>query len=247
MGLPEQNTSNTYGLGYRHVMATLALLLGFVMSVFQAGITVGIVSMTSKNSSNTDFEEFDWPSTGKNAILSSYFWGSLLGSLPAGYLGQKLNVKFLIMGGTLVDSVLASLTPTVARAGGWQGYCVLASLQGFVASLFAPGMYILVSRWAPRIESTTLLGLANLGAPLGTAIALPVCGLLAKGPFGWPSIFYFGTLVSLLWTTIFFIFGSQSPSETGSFQRRKGIHHREPEQDSSTKGTSDPLGQAAHF
>ncbi|KAF6202077.1 hypothetical protein GE061_004474 [Apolygus lucorum] len=81
-------------------------------------------------------------------------------------------------------------------------------------SLFAPGAYILVSRWAPRTESTTLLGIANMGAPLGTAIALPVCGLLAKGPFGWPSIYYFGTVVSLTWTAVFFIFGSQSPSES---------------------------------
>ena len=52
--------------------------------------------------------------------------------MPAGYFGQKLNVKFLMLGGILFGSILSSLSPMVAKAGGWQGLAAVACLQGLV-------------------------------------------------------------------------------------------------------------------
>jgi MFS transporter, ACS family, solute carrier family 17 (sodium-dependent inorganic phosphate cotransporter), member 5 len=44
---------------------------------------------------------------------------------------------------------------------------------------------------------------------------LAVSGVLASSSMGWPSIFYFSGAAGLVWSILYFFYGSSSPSDCG--------------------------------
>lgn len=60
----------------------------------------------------------------------------------------------------------------------------------------------------------TDLCVSPAGGQLGTVIAMPLCGYLATSAAGWPSIFYVFGAITLAWTVLFLIFGSNMPSQS---------------------------------
>ena len=49
------------------------------------------------------------------------------------------------------------------------------------------------------------------GAPLGTIVAMSVCGALASSSIGWPSIFYIFGALGFLWVGLWFFLGADRP------------------------------------
>lgn len=72
----------------------------------------------------------------------------------------------------------------------------------------------LLARWVPSSERARLGTFAYAGAQIGTVITMPISGWLASSKFGWPSIFYLFGATGVAWTLLFFIFGSDRPSES---------------------------------
>ena len=48
---------------------------------------------------------------------------------------------------------------------------------------------------------------------MGNVLMLGTSGLIAASPIGWPSIFYISGGFGILWTILWFVFGSNSPEE----------------------------------
>ncbi|KAK9504529.1 hypothetical protein O3M35_010845 [Rhynocoris fuscipes] len=198
--------------GKRHIQAGLLFLCLFTIFFLRVNMSVAIVSMTDKNSSNVNFHEFKWSEREKSAILSSFFWGYLVIQTPAGQLGQKFSPKLLLLVTNLISAFLAALIPTASYSGGWKLLCAIRAAQGLCQGFVVPLSYNLASKWAPLSERNRFVGLAMNGGTLGATLALPLCGLLAQSSGGWPSVFYFSACLGLCWTLLWAWLGADSPA-----------------------------------
>jgi MFS transporter, ACS family, solute carrier family 17 (sodium-dependent inorganic phosphate cotransporter), member 5 len=66
---------STEGFGFRHVQVVLIFLCLTITYAERVNMSVAIVAMTDKNSTNPDFPEYQWNEREKSLILSSFFWG----------------------------------------------------------------------------------------------------------------------------------------------------------------------------
>ncbi|XP_036346566.1 putative inorganic phosphate cotransporter, partial [Rhagoletis pomonella] len=101
-------------------------------------------------------------------------------------------------------------------------------------------IHTLLSKWVPPEERGTLGTFCYTGLSFGTVVMLLVSGWIATSPLGWPGIFYFSGVVSLLWALVWYFLGARSPSDC------KWISVEEKLMIESTLGTSakSPHGQA---
>lgn len=109
-------------------------------------------------------------------------------------------------------SLLALLTPTFASYG-WKAVVALRVLQGLCQGCIFPSTHTLLAKWAPPSERGTIGTYCYSGAQFGTVVMLGVSGVLASSTMGWPSIFYFSGVAGLIWSIIWFFYGSSSPSD----------------------------------
>ncbi|KAL1140252.1 hypothetical protein AAG570_000184, partial [Ranatra chinensis] len=197
--------------GVRHVQAFLLFLCFFTTFFLRINLSVAIVAMTDRNSSNPEFEEFHWTEKQKSAVLSSFFWGYLVIQAPAGELGQYLSPKLLLLISNAISATLTALIPLASSYGGWGLLCVIRVFQGIFQGFLVPLSYNLASKWAPPSERNRFVGFSLNGGTLGATAALPLCGLLASSSGGWPSIFYISATLGFVWVILYALFGADSP------------------------------------
>lgn len=58
-----------------------------------------------------------------------------------------------------------------------------------------------------------LVVLLPTGSQVGTVIMTAVSGVLASSSLGWPSIFYISGVAGVVWSVLWFFYGSNSPAE----------------------------------
>lgn len=226
---PEEITINFSGkcgrLCKRHIQAGMLFFCLFTNFFLRVNMSVAIVSMTDKNSSNIDFHEFKWTEKEKSAVLSSFFWGYLVIQAPAGLLGQSFSPKLLLLITNLISVVLAALIPTASYYGGWQLLCAIRAGQGLCQGFVVPLLYNLASKWAPLSERNRFVGLSMNGGTLGATMAMPLCGLLAQSSGGWPSVFYASAALGIVWSLLWAYLGADSPAthSTISLKEREYI------------------------
>lgn len=51
------------------------------------------------------------------------------------------------------------------------------------------------------------------GSQVGTVIMTAISGILASSSLGWPSIFYISGSAGVVWSVLWFFYGSNSPAE----------------------------------
>lgn len=111
-----------------------------------------------------------------------------------------------------LNAVFCLLTPIMADLGGAWAVIGCRIGQGLSQGFFFPSMHTLLAKWIPPSERGRLGTFVYAGAQFGTVLAMPISGFLAESSIGWPSIFYtFGT-GGVLWSILWFFFGSNSPS-----------------------------------
>uniref|UniRef100_A0A0V0G4B5 Putative inorganic phosphate cotransporter n=1 Tax=Triatoma dimidiata TaxID=72491 RepID=A0A0V0G4B5_TRIDM len=217
----EANYGKCCNLPKRHIQIGMLFLYYFTIFITRTNLSVAIVSMTDKNSSNPNFEEFKWNEKEKSAVLSSFFWGYLVIQAPAGQLGQHFSPRLLLLITNLTSALMAALTPTAAYSGGWQLLCAVRTVQGLCQGFALPMTYKLASKWSPVHERNRFVGFSLNGATLGAASALPICGLLAESSGGWPSIFYTSAVLGLTWSILWAWFGADSPATHSSITTKE--------------------------
>lgn len=58
----------------------------------------------------------DWTKTLQGTILGSFFWGYLVGQIPAGWLATRFGGKWIFGVTMLISSICTLLTPVLAQA-----------------------------------------------------------------------------------------------------------------------------------
>ncbi|XP_011207535.2 putative inorganic phosphate cotransporter isoform X1 [Bactrocera dorsalis] len=221
--LRRKKDSNAFGV--RHVQALL-MFFGMAFGYFlRVNISAAIVPMTKPRTTGDEY--YDWDSSTKSLILSSFFWGYVVAQVPAGLLAKRFGGKLVLGIATVLASIITMLHPWAASGGSWQVICFLRVLIGLTQGVLYPSVHTLLAKWAPRTERSFLATSVYSGAQFGTVIILATSGFIFDSSMGWPGIFYISGAVALAWSILFLVFGADSPKDSKviSKQEREYIEH----------------------
>jgi predicted MFS family arabinose efflux permease len=121
--------------------------------------------------------------TEAGSFLSAYYVGPALLSLPAGTLADSWGIKRTLVLGQVV------ITLGLIAASASNSYLVLAGLMALAGCGYGflnPTSTKAVMVWSPPSQRATLVGLKQVGLPLGGAIGAAVLPVAAL-PLGWRS------------------------------------------------------------
>lgn len=199
--------------GARHVQCIL-IFLGLSAAITQrVNLSVAIVAMMDKNSTNPNFEEYQWSEKTKSYLLSSFFWGYFVTQIPGSQLAHRFGGKMTLLFSIALSGLLALLTPLSVRLGDWKLLCALRLCQGLIQGSTFSSVHTLLSKWIPAEERGSLGTFCYSGVPFGSVLMMLVSGWIASSCFGWPGIFYFAGLLSLIWGFVWYLVGASAPSD----------------------------------
>ncbi|XP_055846556.1 putative inorganic phosphate cotransporter [Episyrphus balteatus] len=144
-------------------------------------------------------------------IISSAFWGMIIGVLPGSYLCQRFGSKFTMMISILGSSLFGIITPICIPLGGWPIYSGIRVIQGIFQAFFFPCVAHHLAKWSPIEERTLLSALSLSGLTIGTILAISVSGFIAKSSLGWPGIMYVSNGIGLVVCLFWMIFADNTP------------------------------------
>eukprot|EP00095_Tigriopus_kingsejongensis_P005794 maker-scaffold88_size394946-snap-gene-2.23 protein:Tk05794 transcript:maker-scaffold88_size394946-snap-gene-2.23-mRNA-1 annotation:"hypothetical protein DAPPUDRAFT_52115" len=157
---------------------------------------------------------FEWTEPEQGLVLGSYFWGYLITQIPGGRVAELFGGKWVFLVAVLMNIVGAVLSPLCARAG-YEYVIIMRIIQGLGGGVTFPAMNVLVAKWAPAPERSTMASIVYGGTALGTVISIPTAGLIA-GSLGWDWVFYLHGGLAGIWCVLWVIFVTDTP-ETNKF------------------------------
>ncbi|KAJ8679909.1 hypothetical protein QAD02_015696 [Eretmocerus hayati] len=183
-----------------------------IANVLRISMSVAIVSMRKKGSTDYNFPEYNWDNRTSNLILSSFSWGYVITQIPGGYLSRRWSAGKIVSVGMLVSSVTSLLIPILSEYGPVSVMCC-RMVMGLCQGPLMPCNFVMLSRWAPPAEKTRLSSLVTNATSFGTLIALLMSGYLAASRFGWPGIFKVCGTAGIAWSLLFYCTCADYPSE----------------------------------
>jgi MFS family permease len=128
-------------------------------------------------------------------LLSAFFWSYALMQVPAGWLSDRFNLRWLYAGCFALWSLTCGLTGFASSLG---VLLVLRVLLGIGESIYLPGGMKMVSIVFPARNRGLASGLVNCGTRAGLAFGAPLIASIVVA-FGWKSAFFLLGFTSLLW------------------------------------------------
>jgi MFS family permease len=129
------------------------------------------------------------------ALLSAFFWTYALMQIPAGWLVDRLDVKWVFAGGYFVWS-MATATTGVLR--GFAALILIRVILGIGESVAFPSYSKILCGHFTESQRGTANGVLITGLALGPAFGMLVGGTVV-GRFGWRPFFLILGAGSLLW------------------------------------------------
>ncbi|XP_023310544.1 putative inorganic phosphate cotransporter isoform X1 [Anoplophora glabripennis] len=198
--------------GIRHVQCAFLSVIIIAVSGMRNSLSVAVIAMVSTNPPNKNIPTYPEWADEKNVILSSFFWGYIVFQSVAGMIAKKYGAKYLLGIGMFVNSVFCLIMPYFGSQFGYQGVIVCRVIQGLTQGPLLPCCHNLLSKWLPLQERGKMGNFVYACFPLGTVISLPLAGVISSSAAGWPTVFYLYGGISLVWSILWLIFGSNSPS-----------------------------------
>uniref|UniRef100_A0A8B9UJL1 Solute carrier family 17 member 4 n=1 Tax=Anas zonorhyncha TaxID=75864 RepID=A0A8B9UJL1_9AVES len=153
---------------------------------------------------------YNWSAETQGIVLSSFFYGYGLTQALGGYGAGLLGGKLVLGSGLLLSSALTLLVPRAAELGA--GFLVgLQALLGLAQGVIFPAQYTLWAKWAPPLERSWLMNIADAGCTFGTFSALLVAGFICQS-LGWPLVFYIFGGVGCAWCLCWFLLVYEDPA-----------------------------------
>jgi predicted MFS family arabinose efflux permease len=115
------------------------------------------------------------------SFISAFYVGSVLTSFPAGWLADRVGVRWTLSVG---QGVTAGCFALMALAPGYGGLVAAVLLAGVAFGAVNPTSTKGVLIWFPPASRATVVGIKQAGFPLGGALGALLLPTLA-GPLGW--------------------------------------------------------------
>ncbi|KAJ9573903.1 hypothetical protein L9F63_008702 [Diploptera punctata] len=201
----------------RYVVAFMAFLGFFNVYALRVNLSVAIVAMTTNVNQTLDngtiivTRDFDWDSTARGFLLSSFFYGYIFTQIPGGWLASRIGGNRVYGIGIAATALLTLVTPPVANVS-YYALLTIRVIEGLFEGVTYPCIHAVWARWAPPLERSRLATIAFSGSYVGTVVSLPLSGILAN-QIGWPSVFYVFGAVGLIWFVAWWIIVKSGPEE----------------------------------
>jgi MFS transporter, AAHS family, 4-hydroxybenzoate transporter len=127
------------------------------------------------------------------AVFGLGLFGGLIGALTLGSAGDRLGRKPVLLGSILLFAVVSLLTPLTS---GLPALSAVRLVAGFGMGGALPGLIAVTSEYSPKSVRANITALMFCGFPLGSVLAGVVSAQMVPR-FGWPSVFYVGSIVPL--------------------------------------------------
>lgn len=213
-------------IGVRHVQSLMLFLCVISNFLIRVNLSITIMAMSPVINSTDYYEEianhipiFDWPSSTRSALLSSFFIGYLLANFPAAVLGCRYDKKMLLASTMAVSSALSIVTPIAAVSFGVPALLVIRFVQGLSSAFLFPTIHGILAHWSPPHERSQLVGFVCSGVQFGITMTMAVSGVLSSSSQGWPIVFYLSGAVGLTWTAGWLLLGAESLSKHRSISQ----------------------------
>ena len=127
------------------------------------------------------------------AVFGIGLFGGLIGVLALGTASDRLGRKPVLVAAIALFAGISLLTPLTTSLGGLIAVRFVAGL-GMGGAL--PGLIATTSEYLPKAVRTNVTALMYCGFPLGSVLAGVVAAQMLPR-FGWPSVFYVGSIIPL--------------------------------------------------
>ncbi|XP_056640345.1 putative inorganic phosphate cotransporter isoform X1 [Diorhabda sublineata] len=188
--------------GIRHLQYVLMFTGAIVVYGMRTVLIVAIVAMIETYP--------DWKPQ-KNIILSSFSWGHVWFQIGSGQLAKNYGPKYFLTAAIAISATCILVIPWFSSEFGYKSIIAIRALEGACHGVLFPSVHNLLSKWAPISERAQWGSFVYAGQVLGNCLAMPITGFISDSKAGWPVAFYFYGFCGLLWTFLWFIFGSNSP------------------------------------
>ncbi|XP_064213438.1 putative inorganic phosphate cotransporter isoform X2 [Tribolium castaneum] len=214
---------------YRLWIAVMVFMTTFTNYMLRANISVSIISMVEKSKKNhtafcataadnstkpaakdtTGSQTFNWSEGDVGWILSAYFYGYFLTTIPGGVVSNYIGPWHTLLWSSLGSAVLTGLTPLCAISGGVGGVCASRFFIGFLGGAAYPAVNDLIAKWAPPQEKGKFLA-AMMGNTLGTVVTWNLVAA-ATSAWGWEWGFYVLAIFMMVYCIVFGIIVRDRP------------------------------------
>ncbi|KAM6334701.1 sodium-dependent phosphate transport protein 3-like [Alca torda] len=197
----------------------------FVAYALRVSLSITIVAMTNSSHPHgwsggaphgfypgfaQDAPVYNWSTEIQGIVLSSFFYGYGLTQALGGYCSGLFGGKPILGSGLLLSSVLTLLMPPAAELG--MSFLIgLQVLLGLAEGVIFPAQYTLWAKWAPPLERSRLMNIADAGCTFGTFFALFLAGIICQS-LGWPFVFYIFGGVGCAWCLCWFLLVYEDPA-----------------------------------
>lgn len=196
---------------HRWVVLFLLVLATFTNYIDRA--VLAVVGPTLQEEFGLSDVQYGW-------LSSAFVWGIVVVILFFGALMQKFGER-LIGGIGLVGFSLVT-----AMTGFATGFASLLSARLALGVFEAPTFPMnatLVRRWFPKSERGKAVSSYQFGATLGTALGIPIVGVVAHY-LGWRAAFYVAGIWGLIIGVFWFAFVRNSPRESSKVDSQELAH-----------------------
>jgi MFS transporter, ACS family, aldohexuronate transporter len=162
--------------------------------------------------------------TQAGSLLSAYYVGPILMSLPAGTLADRWGVKrMLVLGQVVIALGLVALSQSASYA----ALIALTALAGCGYGILNPTSTQAVIAWSPPRHRASLVGVKQVGLPFGGMLGAALLPALAL-PLGWrPAVVMSAVPIALGTLASFAVYhdppveraGTATPDAAGAFAR----------------------------
>ncbi len=139
-------------------------------------------------------QEFGLTQAGVSALFALRTLASTLARLPAGILGSRLPVQWLMFGALLLATLVALVLPQFTHLTGW---IVLLSCEGVAFGLFLTAGQITIASQANESNQGAVVGVYMAATSAGDSFAPLFLGLIAEW-LGIVTVFYVAGGLALL-------------------------------------------------
>ena len=186
--------------GVRHVVVALALLLGIVLYLDRAAISVLAPAIR---------HDLHLGPMAMGGIFTAFVWGYALFNLPAGWLGDRFGARRVLAGIVVLWSAFTALT---AVAWSLASLLVLRFLFGSAEAGATPTVSQSFSRWIPVAERARAQGCYFAGMSAGVGLTPPLVTFCLLR-WGWRPTFAMLGVVGLLWAAAWYLWYRDTPEE----------------------------------
>src|ERR1700732_3191097 len=153
--------------------------------------------------------EFGFSKATMGVIFSAFVWAYALFQVPGGWLGDRFGPRKVL---TIIMAYRAVIAALTTRAMGFSSFWAVRFMLGVGEAGAFPTATRAMQMWFPRKERGFVQGVSHAASRLGAAIGPPLAVAIMIH-YGWRSVFYVISLLSLLWSVLYLFVYRNMPEE----------------------------------